>query len=57
MEWLEAHPLPIGDVAEDFVDWLTANFTPLFDGLTAFLQAVIDAILRRPLRVSNWGRF
>ncbi|MCE7026741.1 choline ABC transporter permease subunit [Jiella avicenniae] len=45
MEWLEAHPLPIGDVAEDFVDWLTANFTPVFDGLTAFLQAVIDAIL------------
>ena len=45
MEWLEAHPLPIGDYAESFVDWLTANFTPVFDGLTAFLQAVIDAIL------------
>ena len=45
VEWLVDHPLPIGDVAEDFVDWLTANFTPVFDGLTALLQAVIDAIL------------
>ncbi|MCD2472595.1 choline ABC transporter permease subunit [Jiella sp. MQZ9-1] len=45
MEWLEAHHLPIGQYAESFVDWLTANFTPVFDGLTAFLQAVIDGIL------------
>lgn len=45
MEWLEDHPLPIGDWAEAFVEWLTANFTFVFDGLTSAFSAVIEAIL------------
>ena len=45
VQWLVDHPLPIGDYAEAFVDWLTANFTFLFDAIRDGLGAFIDAIL------------
>ncbi|WP_370193677.1 MULTISPECIES: choline ABC transporter permease subunit [Aurantimonas] len=45
MQWLVDHPLPIGDYAEAFVDWLTANFTFFFDAIRDGLGAFIDAIL------------
>ena len=45
MEWLENHPLPIGDYAEAFTNWLTANFTFFFDGLTNVFGAFVDGIL------------
>ncbi|KQT82489.1 choline ABC transporter permease subunit [Aurantimonas sp. Leaf443] len=45
VEWLEAHPLPIGTVAETVVDWLTGNLAFLFDAIQAGLSAFIDAIL------------
>ena len=45
MEWLEDNPLPIGDYAEAFVNWLTDNFTFVFDGLTTGLNAFIGSIL------------
>ena len=45
VQWLVDHPLPIGDYAEAFVDWLTANFTFFFDAIRDGLGAFIDAIL------------
>jgi glycine betaine/proline transport system permease protein len=45
VEWLEDNPLPIGDYAEAFVNWLTDNFTFVFDGLTTGLGGFIDGIL------------
>ncbi|HEX2019209.1 MAG TPA: choline ABC transporter permease subunit, partial [Aurantimonas sp.] len=45
MEWLEDNPLPIGDYAEAFVNWLTDNFTFVFDGLTTGLGSFIGSIL------------
>ncbi len=45
MEWLQNHPLPIGEAASAFVDWLTANFTFVFDAISNGLGGFIDAIL------------
>ena len=45
MEWLQNNPLPIGEGASAFVDWLTANFTFVFDAISQGLGAFIDAIL------------
>ena len=45
MDWLVNHPLPIGDGASAFVDWLTANFTFIFDAISNGLGAFIDSIL------------
>ena len=45
MEWIEGHRLPIGSYAAAFVDWLTDNFTGVFDAIQIGLEAFIDAIL------------
>ncbi|MEC5291997.1 MULTISPECIES: choline ABC transporter permease subunit [unclassified Aurantimonas] len=45
MEWLQNNPLPIGEGASAFVDWLTANFTFIFDAISNGLGAFIDAVL------------
>ncbi|MEL6520684.1 MAG: choline ABC transporter permease subunit [Pseudomonadota bacterium] len=45
MEWLEEHKIPIGAWAKALVDWLTQNLVWFFDGLSAGLEAVIDALL------------
>ena len=37
--------MPIGEGASAFVDWLTANFTFVFDAISQGLGAFIDAIL------------
>ncbi|WMJ89785.1 ABC transporter permease [Anaerocolumna sp. MB42-C2] len=34
--------IPIGDVVEKGVDWMTANFAPFFDGMKAAIEAVIN---------------
>ena len=45
IEWLEDAKLPIGRWAKAGVDWLTANATWFFDGLSAVLEAFIGAVL------------
>lgn len=45
MEWLTEKKVPIGDAAKSVVDWLTDNGSVFFDGLSAVLEAIIDALL------------
>ncbi|MEL6234418.1 MAG: choline ABC transporter permease subunit [Pseudomonadota bacterium] len=45
MEWLEENKIPLGKWAEAGVDWLTLNAAWFFDGLSAGLEAAIDALL------------
>ena len=44
MDW-EQFKIPVGDIAETVVDWLTRHGGWFFDGLAAFVTAIIDAIL------------
>lgn len=44
MDW-ERFKIPVGDIAETVVDWLTRHGGWFFDGLAAFVTAIIDAIL------------
>ena len=45
MDWLEDWKLPIGRWAQGLVDWLTANLSWFFDGLSAVLETVIAGLL------------
>jgi glycine betaine/proline transport system permease protein len=45
MEWLTGAKIPVGQVARDVVDWLTANGAWFFDGMADAINALIDAIL------------
>jgi glycine betaine/proline transport system permease protein len=45
MNWLTSYKIPIGNGAKAVVDWLIANFTFIFDGISAVLSAVINAML------------
>jgi len=45
VNWLTDEKLPIGAWAKSGVDWLTDNGAWFFDGLSAVLEAMIDAIL------------
>ncbi|WP_275784032.1 choline ABC transporter permease subunit [Pararhizobium gei] len=45
MEWLTDQKIPTGRWAKIFVDWLTNSGGWFFDGLSAFLSAVIDGLL------------
>ncbi|MBZ8135346.1 choline ABC transporter permease subunit [Afifella sp. IM 167] len=45
MEWLTEHKLPIGPLARDVVDWLTANASGFFDAISYGLSQMIDALL------------
>ncbi len=45
MDWLEEHKLPIGKWAKAFFDWLTVNAAWIFDGISIFLESLIDGIL------------
>ncbi|WP_026381616.1 choline ABC transporter permease subunit [Afifella pfennigii] len=45
MEWLTEHKLPIGPLARDGVDWLTANASGFFDAISFALSHMIEAIL------------
>jgi glycine betaine/proline transport system permease protein len=44
MDW-EAWKIPIGDIAESGVDWLTAHGAWFFDGLASIVSGAIDGIL------------
>jgi len=45
MEWLEDNKIPFGKWAKGVVDWLTDNAAWFFDGLSAGLEAIIEAVL------------
>ncbi len=45
MDWLTATKIPVGQIARDVVDWLTANGAWFFDGMADGINALIDAIL------------
>ena len=45
MDWLTENKLPIGHVAETFFEWLIANAYWVFDGISATLELLIDALL------------
>lgn len=45
MDWLTDHKLPIGKWAKAFFDWLTVNAAWIFDGISIFLESLIDGIL------------
>ncbi|MFV2093652.1 MAG: choline ABC transporter permease subunit [Hyphomicrobiales bacterium] len=45
MEWITSAKIPLGKWAKAGVDWLTDNAAWFFDGLSAFLESVIGAIL------------
>jgi glycine betaine/proline transport system permease protein len=45
MEWLTGTKIPVGDIAETIVDWLIDHGAWFFDGLAAFVTAIIDSIL------------
>ena len=45
MDWLIEHKLPVGDLAADVFDWMQGNLGFVFDGLAAFMEMMIEAIL------------
>lgn len=45
MDWLTENKLPIGKWAKAFFDWLTVNAAWIFDGISIFLESLIDGIL------------
>ncbi|WP_420412098.1 choline ABC transporter permease subunit [Roseibium sp.] len=45
MNWLTDYKLPIGPWARSMVDWLTDNAYWVFDGISLFLETLIDGIL------------
>ena len=45
MNWLTSYKIPIGNGAKAVVDWLIYYFSALFDGISAVLSAVIEAML------------
>lgn len=45
MNWLTDNKLPIGPWARSMVDWLTDNAYWVFDGISLFLETLIDGIL------------
>ncbi|MBE8157937.1 MAG: choline ABC transporter permease subunit [Betaproteobacteria bacterium] len=44
-EWLLAHKLPVGKAAKAVINFLTDRLEPLFDGISAALQALFDPLL------------
>ncbi|MDP2522481.1 choline ABC transporter permease subunit [Neptunomonas phycophila] len=45
MDWLTDHKLPLGDVMERFVDWLTLNAAGFFDTISISLEWVITLLV------------
>lgn len=45
MDWLTDNKIPIGKWAAAFFDWLQANFSVVFDGMSVALEWLIDGIL------------
>jgi glycine betaine/proline transport system permease protein len=45
MDWLTETKIPVGDLAEVLFDWLKTNGRPVFDLISNFLDAMIDAVV------------
>ena len=45
MDWLTDNKIPIGKWAAGMFDWLQANFSVVFDGMSVALEWLIDGIL------------
>jgi glycine betaine/proline transport system permease protein len=45
MDWLTDYKIPVGKVAKTAFDWMKENLSPLFDAISAVMEAMIDAIL------------
>ena len=45
MDWLTDHKIPVGKVAKTIFDWMKDNLSPLFDAISAVMEAMIEGIL------------
>ena len=45
MDWLTDHKIPVGKVAKTIFDWMKDNLSPLFDTISAVMDAMIAGIL------------
>jgi glycine betaine/proline transport system permease protein len=45
MDWLTDHKIPVGKVAKAIFDWMKDNLSPLFDAISAVMDAMIAGIL------------
>jgi len=45
MEWLTDNKIPVGKTAKAVFDWMNTNLGPLFDAISAAMEAMIDGIL------------
>lgn len=45
MDWLTDYKIPVGKVAKTIFDWMKANLSPLFDAISAAMDAMIAGIL------------
>ena len=45
MDWLTDHKIPVGKVAKTIFDWMKDNLSPLFDAISAMMDAMIAGIL------------
>lgn len=45
MDWLTEYKIPVGKVAKSIFDWMKENLSPLFDAISAVMDAMIAGIL------------
>ena len=45
MDWLTDYKIPVGKVAKSIFDWMKDNLSPLFDAISAVMEAMIEGIL------------
>ncbi|MDZ4088400.1 MAG: choline ABC transporter permease subunit [Tabrizicola sp.] len=45
MDWLTDYKIPVGKVAKTIFDWMKDNLSPLFDAISAVMEAMIEGIL------------
>lgn len=45
MDWLTDYKIPVGKVAKTIFDWMKDNLSPLFDAVSAVMDAMIAGIL------------
>jgi glycine betaine/proline transport system permease protein len=45
MDWLTDHKIPVGKMAKTIFDWMKDNLSPLFDAISAVMDAMIAGIL------------